>query len=973
MGQYVNRVNNGATALATELGSLMQHTFNPVAARQPVSPTPDPPLGPDDRKALDILGKKITVETIVSRQGDYPDPNRRIRPHESLIAFVAPGGGDPSTLAETNPVIYALLLDARARLLQMESGLNYLGYSDSYVPPWRFSFLLDRARYFAEHAKTAQREYLNFLGNAEREEFQELTAAQNVEMEKSNIRIETARVDQVTLEVESAKASTELAQLTASNAMTRLDEYTEFDSEADDLADQVLAGAAISAAGSAASSAMSGAATGAAIGAAGGPIGMLGGAILGGALGFMSGGGGLMSERAQLALANEQREYEKISLGLTAREADQAALVGLRQLAVAESGLVVAGMQRAAAVLRHEFALQNLTWLRNRTLNAELWYRLASSVRGVADTYLRYGIEMAFLAEQAYEFEADKRVDVIRFDYDVSDLGDMLAGDFLLRDLDTLEQDLIVTQRIRQQRVRYVLSMARECPEALSELRANGAATFGLAVEQIERRFPGLFNVRVGSVEVLPVALMDPTRFNLELTQLGSGQVRLKAGGEGPDDVLGADWLTGLEAQWAIRPRTIGPETALYSGVSRPEASESSFFTSMQRGAFEGAPGASAWRVDLSMHENRIVPNSLADLLITFTFTGYFDATLRDAIDHSPRRPLAVTSWLSAHQWFPDAFYEFNRSGVLEWQVTPELLTIHGGVDALRNIGVVCLGAQDRPELGRLMCSYPVEFELDASGNVTLLRQLPPASLTVTGLDVDATLNLPPGATVTFDFGDGSGPVDSTELPHSYARPGRYDVRIRVAGQQRLTEYVATIVVSRQHEVLPPLLARPSLEATVVSEGVRIEPSLDVAGGETVAVTWRIDGMRPVAGVTPPSFVLQPGRHVLHFTAIRPLTARFHSRQRFDPDEPFLLNGLAVATNRTFDTGTGNETTTSMNAFGQHVFSAGPVAPNDVWTLELRLDENPALASVSPADLLQHYIGELADTVLALEYVVRDE
>jgi hypothetical protein len=38
-------------------------------------------------------------------------------------------------------------------------------------------FLLDRARYFVEHAKNA-REYLNFLSNAEREEFQELTASE---------------------------------------------------------------------------------------------------------------------------------------------------------------------------------------------------------------------------------------------------------------------------------------------------------------------------------------------------------------------------------------------------------------------------------------------------------------------------------------------------------------------------------------------------------------------------------------------------------------------------------------------------------------------------------------------------------------------------------------------------------------------------------------------------------------------------
>ena len=138
-------------------------------------------------------------------------------------------------MRETNPRVYAALLTATARLEQLKAGFNYLGYLDTYVPPWRFQFLLERARYFAEHAKNAQRDYLNFLGNAEREEFQELSTSQNVEMEKSNVRIETARVDQVLLEVAAAQQSKELAELTAGNAQRRIDKYKEFDEYADSL------------------------------------------------------------------------------------------------------------------------------------------------------------------------------------------------------------------------------------------------------------------------------------------------------------------------------------------------------------------------------------------------------------------------------------------------------------------------------------------------------------------------------------------------------------------------------------------------------------------------------------------------------------------------------------------------------------------------------------------------------------------
>lgn len=961
-GEYVNRVNAAVGAMTAELQGLLQHTFHPAASAAPAAL---PPLTPDHRKAFTLVGKTITVDTIVSQRGDYPEPDRRVRPHEPLIAFVPPtsGGGAP-VLLETNPVVYALLLEARARLLQMESGLNYLGYSDDYVPPWRFQFLLDRARYFAEHAKNAQREYLNFLSNAEREEFQELTAAQNVEMEKSNIRVETARVDQVRLEVESSKASEELAALTAANAQARLDAYAAFDESAD-TASKV---AGISVGASAIGAAAAGAVAGAVVG---GPFGAAAGAVIGGAVGLLSSGGQAVAQIAQLYIANYQREYEEFSLSLEVGEADRSALVAQRQRAVAEAGLLVAGLQRAAAVVRHEFALQNLQYLRNRTLNAELWYRLSSSIRSVADTYLRYGIELAFLAEQAYEFEADKRLDVIRFDYDVSDLGDMLAGDFLLRDLDTLEQDLVVSQRIRQQQVRYVLSLSREFPEALQELRTRERATVSLRLEQLERRFPGLFNLRVASVEVLPLALMDTGRFSLALTHTGSGQVRLKAQPSEPPAAPGADWLQGLEAVWAVRTRTMGPETAVFSGLTRQDlAGGASFFAANQRGAFEGLPGASTWHVDLSMKENRIVPNTLADVLLTFTLSGYHDPMLRDAVDHAPRRPFATTTWFSAHQWFPDAYYQFNRTGRMEWQVRSEILGLQGALGAVRNLAVLGTPAQGRHELGRLCCAYPVEFEVDAGGGVRLLRELPAVAFTSSGLALDVTLSTPPGATVTFDFGDGTGWADSTALPHAYARPGRYDVLVRIAANGRLTEYHASVVVSRQHVVQPPCVALPVLNTTVSGSAVVIQPALQVPSGESLAESWRIDGREPDPGPGPTTFTLAPGRYVLRFSASRPLTGHFYGQQRHVPGTPVLLERLHVATNRTFDATTGTETTAALNAFGQHVFGGDALSPADRWTLDLPLDENPCLVSVTSTDTRQHDLGDLADVFLALEYEV---
>jgi hypothetical protein len=930
-GQYAANVSQAREILATAIQQAIQNK---------------------DTTSLSFrtLGKNITVPTISGVTAAVPGLDHTLAPHQSIAKI--DGQSDPRT---SNPRVYAIVLLATAKLEQIKAGFNYLGYSPDYLPPWRFSFLLDRARYFAEHAKNCQRDYLNFLSNAEHEEFQEQSLAQNVELEKSNVKIETARVDQTQAEVNTSQASLALANQQATDAQFRFDDYSEFDSMMKDIEDQSLL-----------VDAESGALNG------GGPIGIATGTVL-----------GLERGSVENDKADFQRGLEQRNLYMAITEAHLAAEVATKKLAVDQAGLIVAGLQRQAAILRHEFAIQNLNYLRNQTLNADQWFRIANGIRSVSDTYLRYAMELAFLAQQAYNFEADKRLDVIRFDYDLSDVGAMLAADFLLRDLDSLERDLVVSQQSRQQQIRYVLSMAREFPETLRDLAETGEATFSMRLEQLERRFPGLANLRFSSVDLQPLALMDSSRFSVELTHVGVGMVRLKAQpGTSPlnstDLAPDGDWLSNVGTDWPVKVHSSGPETAVFSGLSKQEAASLSSITANERGAFEGLPGASAWKIDMSMKENRVVPNSLADVLITFTLSGYYDGTLRDVVEHTPRKPLATTTWISGHESFPDAYYQFNRTGRMDWQITSDFLALQGPLGELQNLGVLCVPSQKRPELGRMMCSFPLEFEVDSTGAIKQLREFPTFSFSTNGLAL-SVLNIPAGATVTFDFGDGTGLLDSTSLPHTYAKPGRYEVLVRIAVDGRLTEYRAAVVVSRQNTVQLPCIAIPSLQTTVADGKAKIRPSLQVPSGEALAASWRIDGVAPDKGSNPTTFTVdlpeagKTRRYVLRFTASRPLQARFYSQQRYVPMVLHVLDGLHLATNRTFDVTTGDEITTNLNPFGQHVFGGAALSPTDRWTLEFPPDENPCLVSVSSLDTKQHDLGELADAFLALEYKVKDE
>lgn len=255
---------------------------------------------------LAAAARTLTVPTVSASDAASPGGTH---PHETLIQFQPPA--DEATMRERNPRAYALLLHVQGRLLQIWCGFNYLGYRDDYLPPWRFGFLLERARYFVEHAKNAQRDYLNFLANAENEELRELGAAQQVELEKANVAIETARVEQSSREVISAQESKALALVVADHARKRREAYEQFDDWAlrFDIANRIISfGKSI------------------AVAAVGGPV-----------------QGDTLEQHVMGVVQGEmQRDLEKQNLKFAEEEAKWGRRVADAQLQVARAALVVA-------------------------------------------------------------------------------------------------------------------------------------------------------------------------------------------------------------------------------------------------------------------------------------------------------------------------------------------------------------------------------------------------------------------------------------------------------------------------------------------------------------------------------------------------------------------------------------------------------------------------------------------------------
>lgn len=157
----------------------------------------------------------------------------------------------------------------------------------------------------------------------------------------------------------------------------------------------------------------------------------------------------------------------------------------------------------------------------------------------------------------------------------------------------------------------------------------------------------------------------------------------------------------------------------------------------------------------------------------------------------------------------------------------------------------------------------------------------------------------------------------------------------------------------------------------MIAGHTRVLATIDGATGESITALWRLDQEPPVSKLVT-QFDLLPGTYLVSFTAVRDLTARIYSRQRFDPDQQIPLKTLRVRSNRVFELDgteiTGDPPHDPPNTLTNHLFAAGPISPVDRWTLELSLADNPFLRSVTPNDNEQVELGEIDDAVLLLEY-----
>ncbi|MEZ4868081.1 MAG: LamG-like jellyroll fold domain-containing protein [Caldilineaceae bacterium] len=536
--------------------------------------------------------------------------------------------------AQYNPEVIELVERAHLQLSKMSLGLNYFGYREDYVPTWDYSYLRDNARYFIGNAKALERDALSFLDSAQKATEQDMLIEQSIGIAKKTIALEQAKSEQATKAVEISKKNYILASQRVTNTVAMISEFKNVHPIA-------------TAKGMEMDNSYVG--WGADILALGDSIPIVGG--------LFSKPKRTAEERLQYQ--NMQRELKelKIAKEMADLEIDRAN----QELQIANIGVDIA-MLDLQNKQEHRFFAQN------KTLSAQFWSELSRDVREKAHQYLDYGIQLAWLAEQAYEFEYQTTVNIIKLDYLSTEKW--LAADQLLLDLDAIEFRRLTLKKQKDIPITYMLSLRDRNSVAIEDLKRTGILTFDTTQQEFDLAYPGTFNRRIKNVEVAVVALVGTEGIRGTLTKAAHSLVKVNTSGI-PADTQGLypDWVQYTPSPYQLR-LSRSPEETMILSVNGSTQSRLTYTDNEQgeKRIFEDHSVTGMWTLELPKYANKFDYETIYDVILKIDLVANYDAALKDVVEQEMRTLIErgeftmgeMMGFSLAHH-YPDQFYQFHN------------------------------------------------------------------------------------------------------------------------------------------------------------------------------------------------------------------------------------------------------------------------------------------------------------------------
>ena len=535
-----------------------------------------------------------------------------------------------------NPSIAAVVLLAKLNIQNIEDGIDFplLSLAREQVPVFRFDYLQNTARYFAEHAIQAERTYINFKTSAEQEEFQRSMLQNAVDLEAANEQLEIKKVEIAQEQKEAIEANQAYANTQLENARDLKTEYADVSLEEMALDSEITY--------------------------VGAPTteydfsGYEGYGISNGTHRVDEVLRTLTQRRSEIS-----REFELNNMNRRISELEAAKKVADEQVDIATKQKEAADIQKNIATLRKQQAEQQLALFDSQEFTPDLWNRLANEIRQISQSYLSQAIVIARLMEQAYEYEVGKAVNIIKPSYNRNDLAGLLGGDFLLQDIDSFTFMRIILGE-KKQPMKEIISLADRYPvQFLRDFQRTGTMGFRTELSDFDRNYPGAYLQRIKRAEVIVEGLIGRGGIHASLTNTGLCLSRMRNGG--------------------IKMRLLQPETLLVSQY-RIAADAVIFTPDVEMLAiFENSPVSTSWIFELNPAANDIILNYITDIKLVLYYESFFDPNLKPKVleelaveqMNAGRRTVALR-----YELF-DEFFAFQDTGEVTFTLRSTMLPFY--------------------------------------------------------------------------------------------------------------------------------------------------------------------------------------------------------------------------------------------------------------------------------------------------------
>lgn len=324
---------------------------------------------------------------------------------------------------------------------------------------------------------------------------------------------------------------------------------------------------------------------------------------------------GAISESFGLSATFSRRKQEwTFQRDTAAQELKQIA----QQLLAAEIRVAIAEKDLEMHERSIEHADEVYAFYRDKFTNLGLFNFMSRTLHTLHRQAYNIAYDTALMAQQALEHERGGIPDIIQSNNWNADRAGLMSGEQLMLQIQQLERKY-EELNTRELELTKHISLNQLHPFALLELRETGKCNFAIPEELFDLDFPGHFYRRIKSVSITIPCVAGPyTTINATL-RMSDNKIRKKPDRTSPTEPVGMPYDTSK-----IAVSSAQNDAGLFELNFRDE----------RYLPFEGAGAVSGWELELMQEKSlrQFDYNTIADVIVHLRYTAREDGGLKEAV-----------------------------------------------------------------------------------------------------------------------------------------------------------------------------------------------------------------------------------------------------------------------------------------------------------------------------------------------------